>query len=169
MAKENPIRFMAATATSSPHRQGFASGTEPEGTSVRFTGGDGFTATRYVRRPTIIDANDPGEQHVDSIRKASKFLTWLHDFETYLDRKMNFEPMGVERLPENMRFRPQVINVSETSIVDPLMRPLPPENGYLHISHPRSMSMHDPLTLTLPSICYVPQMMQSSGLPSHMR
>ena len=55
---------------------------------------------------------DPGEAQVSTIRQRSSLLRSLRNFETWLDSKMKFEAMGVERVPENMRKPPQVLNVS---------------------------------------------------------
>ena len=61
---------------------------------------------------TVIDPEDPGEAQVVKIRQHNRFLRSLRTFETGLDRKMKFEAMGVERIPEDKRRPPQILNVS---------------------------------------------------------
>ena len=56
-------------------------------------------------------AADPGEDQITTIRQSSSVLRSLRKFETWMDSKMKFEAMGVERVPENMRKPPQVLNV----------------------------------------------------------
>lgn len=60
----------------------------------------------------VIDPNDPGERTVANIRQSNGVLRRLRDVETWMDRKMKVEGMGVERIPENKRKPPQILNVS---------------------------------------------------------
>lgn len=64
----------------------------------------------------VIDPNDPGEIQVANIRRSSGLLRRLRNFETWMDRKMNFEAMGVERVPQDKRKPPKILNVSEASV-----------------------------------------------------
>lgn len=60
----------------------------------------------------VIDPMDPGEAEVVHIRQSNKLLRSLRHLETWMDRKLNFEAMGVERIPENSRKPPQLLNAS---------------------------------------------------------
>ena len=59
----------------------------------------------------VIDVNDPGETQVAGIRQGSEILSALRRAETWLDRKLHFEAMGVQRVPEDKRQPPQILNV----------------------------------------------------------
>ena len=63
------------------------------------------------RSEDLIDPADPGEARVADIRRGSRILQKLRAAETWLDRKLNFEAMGVERIPEDKRRPPSVLNV----------------------------------------------------------
>lgn len=63
----------------------------------------------------VIDPNDPGEIRVANIRRSNGLLRRLRNLETWMDRKMNFEAMGVERVPQDKRRPPQILNVSQAS------------------------------------------------------
>lgn len=58
------------------------------------------------------DADDSGEAEVIKIRNGNKVLRKLRDMEEWMNRKMKFEAMGVERIPEDKRQPPQTLNVS---------------------------------------------------------
>ena len=74
-------------------------------------------ATSGASRPPssiyAVDPVDPGETEVINIRKSNLFFRWINNVETWLDLKLNFEAMGVERIPENKRSPPKLINVSD--------------------------------------------------------
>ena len=61
----------------------------------------------------VVDPADPGEAQVATIRQSNGVLRWLRHAETWLDRKLNFEAMGVERMPESKRRPPEILNVSD--------------------------------------------------------
>ena len=63
------------------------------------------------RASDLIDPNAPGEVQVSNIRKGNGMLRRLRAAETWFDRRLNFEAMGVERVPENKRQPPQSLNV----------------------------------------------------------
>ena len=65
-------------------------------------------------RTTIDPDVDPGEVQVTMIRQRYNILRFLRNCETWVDSKMNFEAMGVERVPEHMRKPPQILNVSDS-------------------------------------------------------
>ncbi|MCJ1241116.1 hypothetical protein MMC14_009120 [Varicellaria rhodocarpa] len=62
-------------------------------------------------RTTIDPDVDPGEVQVTMIRQRYNILRFLRNCETWVDSKMNFEAMGVERVPEHMRKPPQILNM----------------------------------------------------------
>lgn len=62
-----------------------------------------------------MDPMDPGEAEVVNIRQGNSLLRSLRNFETWMDRKLSFEAMGVERIPENKRKPPQILNASTPS------------------------------------------------------
>ena len=55
---------------------------------------------------------DPGETQVIKIRQQYSVLRALRNFESWVDRQMKFEASGVERVPEEKRKPPQVLNAS---------------------------------------------------------
>lgn len=63
-------------------------------------------------RDHVMDPNDAGEGQVMKIRQGNSVLRGLRSAETWMDRKMKFEAMGVERIPEDKREPPSVLNVS---------------------------------------------------------
>lgn len=74
-------------------------------------------ATGHPRNPRlddgqVVDPMDPGEAEVVNIRQGNKVLRSLRELETWMDRKLKFEAMGVERIPENSRRPPQLLNAS---------------------------------------------------------
>lgn len=84
--------------------------------------GDDFAdATKRPHSPRlndgqVVDPMDPGEVEVVNIRQGNKLLRSLRNLETLLDRRLNFEAMGVERIPENSRRPPQVLNVNASAL-----------------------------------------------------
>lgn len=60
----------------------------------------------------VVDPMDPGEAEVVNIRQGNKVLRSLRELETWMDRKLKFEAMGVERIPENSRRPPKLLNAS---------------------------------------------------------
>lgn len=74
-------------------------------------------ATEHPHNPhlyddQVVDPMDPDEAEVVNIRQGNKVLRSLQDLETWMDRKLKFEAMGVERIPENNRRPPQLLNAS---------------------------------------------------------
>ncbi|MCJ1245876.1 hypothetical protein MMC30_003080 [Trapelia coarctata] len=76
-------------------------------------GCDTFRATSGIHDfdDIVIDPNDPGEIRAANIRRVNGLLRRLRNFETWMDRKMKFEAMGVERIPEDKRKPPQILNM----------------------------------------------------------
>lgn len=72
---------------------------------------NGSPATSLDMPP--FDVGDTGEKQVVAIRENNTILRALAKLERRLDRLMNFEAMGVERIPEDKRHPPQKLNVSE--------------------------------------------------------
>jgi hypothetical protein len=54
---------------------------------------------------------DYGNVRIDSIRQKNRVLRFLANLESRIDRFANFEAMGVERVPEDQRKPPQMLNV----------------------------------------------------------
>lgn len=80
-------------------------------------GVDSLDDTEHPHIPRLVDGQvvdpmDPGEVEVVNIRQGNKLLRSLRGLEMWMDRKLNFEAMGVERIPENSRKPPQVLNAS---------------------------------------------------------
>ena len=69
----------------------------------------------------VMDPLDPGEAEVVNIRQGNSVLRSLRDFETWMDRKLNFEAMGVERIPENKRKPPQILNASAPTSIEAVL------------------------------------------------
>ena len=76
------------------------------------TGADSSNDGKSPPRTHMIDPTDPGEADVVKIRQKYGVLRRLRDAETWLDRKLKFEAMGVERIPDEKRRPPQKLNVS---------------------------------------------------------
>ena len=55
---------------------------------------------------------DPGRVRVSEIQQSNPVLRILVGFEARLDRATKFEGMGVERVPEDERKPPHILNVS---------------------------------------------------------
>lgn len=55
---------------------------------------------------------DAASDTVATLREKSSILSKLRAAELWLDRKLNFEAMGVERVLEDQRRPPRSINVS---------------------------------------------------------
>ena len=72
----------------------------------------GRSPSPHVDERLVMDPTDPGEADVANIRQGNSLLRSLRNFETWMDRKLNFEAMGVERIPENRRKPPQILNAS---------------------------------------------------------
>jgi hypothetical protein len=64
----------------------------------------------------LVDVNDYGEVEVMRIRQSNFILRKLRAAETWMDRKLHVEGMGVERIPEDKRKAPHVVNVFIPSI-----------------------------------------------------
>ena len=60
----------------------------------------------------VIDPSDAGESQAINVGQRNGFLQALHDFETLMDRKMKFEAQGIERILEDERKPPSILNVS---------------------------------------------------------
>lgn len=54
---------------------------------------------------------DPGKAQVSEIQQNNPVLRTLAGFEARLDRATKFEGMGVERVPEDERKPPHILNV----------------------------------------------------------
>lgn len=57
-----------------------------------------------------------GELQVIRIREGSSVLRKLRDAEMWMDRKWKIEGMGAERIPEDKRQPPRLVNVSHSSV-----------------------------------------------------
>lgn len=55
---------------------------------------------------------DPGNTRVDAIRESNSILRFLVNIEKRIDGLTKFEAMGVERVPEDKRQSPQILNVN---------------------------------------------------------
>jgi len=93
---------------------------------------DPSRTTSYIHdfNDIVIDPNDPGEIQVANIRRTNGVLRHLRNLETWMDRKMKFEAMGVERIPEDKRKPPQILNVRKTFISN--IQPLATTECFLH-------------------------------------
>lgn len=60
----------------------------------------------------VMDPNDAGEVQVMNIRQRNRVLRTLRRAERWMNGKMQFEAMGVERVPEDKRVPPGILNVS---------------------------------------------------------
>ncbi|KAB8236441.1 purine-cytosine permease family protein [Aspergillus alliaceus] len=58
-----------------------------------------------------INLGDEGERHMGSMQEDNGLLRSLRNFETWIDRKLGVEAMGVERVPEDKRRPPQILNM----------------------------------------------------------
>ena len=58
-----------------------------------------------------IDPKDPGEAKIAKIRQGNGILRRLRWAETWFDRHFRFEAQGVERIPDDKRQPPQILNV----------------------------------------------------------
>jgi hypothetical protein len=63
------------------------------------------------RGATMTDPGDVGEKRIRHIQEGHGLLRSLRNFETWVDGKLGVEGMGVERVPEDKRRRPQILNV----------------------------------------------------------
>lgn len=55
---------------------------------------------------------DAGNAEVASLREKTSVFAKMRAWELWLDRKLKFEPMGIERLHEDARRPPRSMNVS---------------------------------------------------------
>ena len=60
----------------------------------------------------VMDPDDAGEAQVLNIRQRNGVLRTLRRAERWMNRKTQFEAMGVERVPEDKRKPPGILNVS---------------------------------------------------------
>ena len=70
----------------------------------------------------VMDPNDAGEGEVMKIRQGNSVLRSLRKAETWMDRKMKLEAMGVERIPEDKREPPSILNVSAPFVAEQARR-----------------------------------------------
>lgn len=57
------------------------------------------------------ESADHGDARIDAIRQKKPVLRFLANLESRIDRFAKFEAMGVERVPEDKRRPPQILNV----------------------------------------------------------
>lgn len=60
----------------------------------------------------VVDPGDGEESQAVNVGQRNGFLQALRDFETLMDRKMKFEAQGIERILEDERKPPSILNVS---------------------------------------------------------
>lgn len=65
----------------------------------------------------VASAENSGDAQVRAIRDSNAILRFLVNIEKRIDGLMNFEAMGVERIPEDKRTPPQKLNVSNPVFV----------------------------------------------------
>ena len=87
----------------------------PQNTRVDPTGSDSSTAQHEI----IME--DDGGARVEAIRQANPVLRVLADWERRIDKLLRFEAQGVERVPEDQRKPPQILNVSKPQPPSPLL------------------------------------------------
>lgn len=75
---------------------------------------DGSLESPTERTNTAVDPGDEGEKRMRHIQEGNGLLRSLRNFETWIDRKLGVEAMGVERVPEDKRRPPQKLNVCIT-------------------------------------------------------
>ena len=90
----------------------------PYNVDVEIASAEG-TSSVGSTRDHVVDPNDAGEGRVLKIRQGNSVLRGLRSAETWMDSKMKFEAMGVERIPEDKRKPPSILNVSAPFIVEP--------------------------------------------------
>ena len=73
--------------------------------------------TAHDDRVELVDPTDAGEARVAAIRNRSRVLRRLHAAETWFDRCFHYEAQGVERVPEDKRQPPQILNVSVSTFL----------------------------------------------------
>ncbi|KAE8349441.1 permease for cytosine/purines, uracil, thiamine, allantoin-domain-containing protein [Aspergillus coremiiformis] len=67
--------------------------------------------SEYNGNTAIVDPEDEGEKHMRKIQEGNSLLRSLRNFETWIDRRLGVEAMGVERVPEEKRRPPQILNM----------------------------------------------------------
>ncbi|RAQ45676.1 nucleoside transporter [Aspergillus flavus] len=72
---------------------------------------DGSLESPTERTNTAVDPGDEGEKRMRHIQEGNGLLRSLRNFETWIDRKLGVEAMGVERVPEDKRRPPQKLNM----------------------------------------------------------
>ncbi|KAF7596025.1 hypothetical protein BBP40_003805 [Aspergillus hancockii] len=95
---------------------------------------------------TMIDPGDVGEKRIRQIQGGNGFLRSLRKFETWIDRKLGVEAMGIERVPEGKRQPPQILNMMFfwfSVLISPTMIPI----GMLGPTF--GLSVHTSIILTI--------------------
>lgn len=80
-------------------------------TPTRQTQFDDDSSSSAAQRDTP-SRGDPGRERINAIRQSNAVLRFLADLESRIDKLTKFEAMGVERVLEDERQPPQVLNVS---------------------------------------------------------
>jgi hypothetical protein len=70
-----------------------------------------FAPERYGLRDEY-GARDDGARRIGDIQRSNKVLKFLSNLETRIGGTAEFEAMGIERIPEDKRQPPQILNVS---------------------------------------------------------
>lgn len=96
----------------------------PSATSTSSTGGASEAEKQSTLRHTNLDlhngdleepsgrhSDDYGNAKIDAIQQRNPALRFLANLESRIDRFAKFEAMGVERVPEDQRKPPQILNV----------------------------------------------------------
>jgi len=110
--------------------KGTASNVLDDSSSIKYHDPSRTTSYSHDFNDIVIDPNDPGEIQVANIRRTNGVLQHLRNLETWMDRKMKFEAMGVERIPEDKRKPPQILNLRKTFISN--IQPLATTECFLH-------------------------------------
>ncbi|KAE8375250.1 permease for cytosine/purines, uracil, thiamine, allantoin-domain-containing protein [Aspergillus bertholletiae] len=72
---------------------------------------EGSLASRMGRTHAAVDLSDPREKHIRPSPEGNGLLRSLRNVETWVDRRLGVEVMGIERVPEDQRRPPQKLNM----------------------------------------------------------
>ncbi|PYH91684.1 hypothetical protein BO71DRAFT_486044 [Aspergillus ellipticus CBS 707.79] len=72
---------------------------------------EGSLASPHESDCQAIDPDDAAERRMRAIQQGNGVLRSLRNFETWIDRKLGVEAMGVERVPDDKRRPPEILNM----------------------------------------------------------
>ncbi|KAE8149066.1 permease for cytosine/purines, uracil, thiamine, allantoin-domain-containing protein [Aspergillus avenaceus] len=100
---------------------------ETEKKSLWHVGIESNESSSSEHTDTVIDPGDGGENYIRRIQEGNSILRSLRNLETWIDRKLGVEAMGIERVPDDKRQPPQILNMMFfwfSMLISPMLIPI---------------------------------------------